>query len=72
MKTCDELHKDILWYAIDIIYPKHDDGTKPPAHCSDNSPNGSGSFGCKRCQVIVDLDKRVIKIWPRKTGKNNK
>ena len=60
------LIRDELWAAIDLIYPKHNDGNKPP-YCTDNSPNGWMEIcGCKRCQCIVDLEeKRKLKIWPR-------
>ena len=56
MKTDKE-----LWASIDALGPKHQDDK-----CSDDSPNGHGLFGCKRCDLIVGLednDKR--KIWPR-------
>ncbi|RKY70965.1 MAG: hypothetical protein DRQ14_08090, partial [Candidatus Latescibacterota bacterium] len=33
--------------------------------CSDDSPNGWGNFGCRRCQAIVDLQETGRKIWPR-------
>lgn len=65
MKRITTNNKNILWNAIDLLYPKHNDRYKPPL-CTDNSPNGWG-FKCKRCQAIVDLENiRKIKIWPRK------
>ena len=52
------------WKALDLIVPKHNDGHKPSL-CTDDTPNGGGNFGCKRCDAIDGLEKRRITIWPR-------
>jgi hypothetical protein len=71
-----EKTKEDYWKAIDLLFPKHrmaGHGQKcvsgETAYCTDDAPNGRGNFGCKRCQMIVDLEeKRRVKIWPRSEG----
>ena len=56
------------WKAIDTLYPSHSDNQRHMHNkslCTDDSPNGWGNFGCKRCDAIVMLEKRGKKIWPR-------
>ena len=60
------------WAAIDLLFPKHQMAAgwralfKDEKHrCTDKEPNGWGNYGCKRCEVIVRLEKRGRKIWPR-------
>ena len=67
MKTNEQ-----LWAAIDSLFPKHrmvgqwhEMYKDTKAYCTDNGPSGWGNFGCKRCQAIVNLEKRRRKIWPR-------
>ena len=65
------------WTSLGKVYPRHRmvgqwhnlyKGTA--GYCTDDAPNGWGNFGCKRCQAIVDMEKRGIKIWPRKEVKS--
>ena len=60
------------WKALDLLHPKHRmaggwhemfEGRK--SYCSDDTPNGHGNFGCKRCEAIITFEERGIKIWPR-------
>lgn len=61
------------WKAIDVLFPKHkmakywhDIYKNTTAYCSDEMPNGWGNFGCKRCDAIVQIEKRSHKkIYPR-------
>ena len=59
------------WKAIDVLYPTHRMGGqwhklyKEEGYCTDEAPSGWGSFGCKRCDAIVMIEKRGKKIWPR-------
>ena len=60
------------WKAIDRLHPKHKMGGSwhniykgTDAYCTDDAPNGWGNFGCKRCDMIMSLEIRRIKIWPR-------
>ena len=59
--------REDYWKAIDLLFPRHRiSSCADDTGCTDDSPNGHGNFGCKRCQMIVDLEKeRRIKIWPR-------
>jgi hypothetical protein len=71
MKTVKDPEK--YWKAIDTLHPKHrmagmwHEMSKGPdgVYCTDDSPNGWGNYGCQRCQAIIDLDNKGIKIWPR-------
>lgn len=72
-KACENLKRakkggkraaEEYWDALDLLFPRHDDGHKP-ALCTDDSPNGWGNFGCERCDAINALEKRKITIWPR-------
>ncbi len=60
MRKISEARLQEYWKAIDTLHPKHRD-----RYCTDDSPNGWGNFGCKRCQAIIDLESKGIKIWPR-------
>lgn len=61
------------WKAIDALYPQHrmvgwwHTSSKGPngVYCTDDSPNGWGNYGCKRCQAIIDLDDAGKRIFPR-------
>lgn len=60
------------WKAIDALFPKHrmagqwhEMYRNTHIYCTDDTPNGWGNFGCKRCDAIGALEKRRIKIWPR-------
>lgn len=64
------------WKAIGLLFPKHRMGgiwhgmyKGTYAYCTDDEPSGWGGFGCRRCQAIVDLEKRGIKIYPKKVEK---
>ena len=72
MKTKDKIKE--AWKAIGILHPRHrmaagwhEDYRGTDAYCTDDSPDGWGNFGCKRCDAIVALEKgrRKLKIWPR-------
>ena len=72
-KACARLRKakkggrksiEEYWDALDLVFPKHDDG-HVPSLCNDDGPSGWGNFGCERCDAIHALEKRRIKIWPR-------
>ncbi|MBR9705539.1 hypothetical protein GOV14_00740 [Candidatus Pacearchaeota archaeon] len=47
-----------IWKAIDLIGPRHYSSFRPRIRCSDNNPFNSGNFGCKRCDLILDIERR--------------
>ena len=60
------------WKALDVVHPKHRmagqwhemyKGTR--GYCTDDAPSGHGNFGCARCDAIMAMEKRGMKIWPR-------
>jgi len=78
-KMSDEEKVSEAWRAIDFLFPRHRskfagvavENACKPCLCCDDSPNGSGNFGCARCDAIVTLENRGLKIWPRhKKGKS--
>lgn len=55
-------NKQKKWNSINVLYPKHKMvgmwheiyKKSNGSYCSDESPNGWGNFGCKRCQAIIN------------------
>lgn len=46
-----------LWKGIDKVAPKHRIELRGTSDdCTDKEPNGWGNFGCKRCNLIRELN----------------
>lgn len=47
-----------IWDMIDFMTSKHFSSFNPRILCSDDEPFNWGNFGCKRCDMIRDIEQK--------------
>lgn len=69
-----KLTKEEWWKFVDALRPRHRMGGQwhdmhknTSGYCTDDAPSGGGNFGCRRCDLLYEIEIRSkIAMIPRK------